>query len=128
MADTLTKKHKQRMQLGREEARKVRRYLRSLTTRPPNVEQLRRQLEQLDSDLAGRLEPVDRLEAIQRKLDLEAELSEAERVRLPEDYEPEFIEVAASFSERKGIRWPAWRELGVPARVLREAGIPRTRR
>jgi hypothetical protein len=42
--------------------------------------------------------------------------------------EKEFVEVAKSYSERKGITYSAWREAGVSAQTLREAGIPRTRR
>jgi hypothetical protein len=37
------------------------------------------------------------------------------------------VECAASYSERKGITWPAWREAGVSADVLRSAGVKRTR-
>ena len=39
-----------------------------------------------------------------------------------------FVEYAASYATRKGITWPAWREAGVSAEVLRAAGIKRTRR
>jgi hypothetical protein len=35
------------------------------------------------------------------------------------------VEVAASYSARQGISYDAWREIGVPAAVLREAGVSR---
>jgi hypothetical protein len=34
-----------------------------------------------------------------------------------------FVEVAASFSQRRGIDYGTWREVGVPADVLRAAGL-----
>lgn len=39
--------------------------------------------------------------------------------------EEEFIKVAASYSERNGISYAVWREMGVPARILNQAGIVR---
>ena len=39
-----------------------------------------------------------------------------------------FVEHAASYSDRKGVSYTAWREFGVPASVLRTAGIKETRR
>ena len=34
-----------------------------------------------------------------------------------------FVEAAAPYGERKGISYKAWREVGVPAAVLKRAGI-----
>jgi hypothetical protein len=34
-----------------------------------------------------------------------------------------FVEVAASFSQRRGIDYGTWREVGVPVDVLRAAGL-----
>ena len=34
-----------------------------------------------------------------------------------------FVAVAASFSQRRGIDYGTWREVGVPAEVLRAAGL-----
>jgi hypothetical protein len=39
--------------------------------------------------------------------------------------EREFAKVAQAYSQRKGISYAAWRELGVPADVLKRAGIGR---
>ena len=44
---------------------------------------------------------------------------------MTQDLENDFVRVAKSFSERKGISYKAWREVGVPARVLKLAGIHR---
>lgn len=37
-----------------------------------------------------------------------------------------FIAVAKHYGTRRGITYTAWRELGVPAPVLAQAGITRT--
>ena len=42
--------------------------------------------------------------------------------------EEEFIEAVKGYSGRKGISYSAWREIGVPADVLRRAGMAQTRR
>ncbi|GIU89638.1 MAG: hypothetical protein KatS3mg010_0737 [Acidimicrobiia bacterium] len=39
--------------------------------------------------------------------------------------EKEFVKVAKGYSARKGISYGAWREFGVPAEVLKKAGITR---
>jgi len=37
------------------------------------------------------------------------------------------VEVAKSYSSRKGISYAAWREVGVEPAVLKKAGISRAR-
>jgi hypothetical protein len=69
---------------------------------------------------------VKRLSLVQERLDL---LDELDRLGEQEDIgaaEAEFVAVAASYGERKGISYSAWREVGVPAAVLRSAGISRS--
>ena len=44
-----------------------------------------------------------------------------------EGLEAGFVEYAKAYSERKGITYAAWREAGVPASILKDAGIKRTR-
>ena len=41
--------------------------------------------------------------------------------------EAAFVKVAKRFGENRGIGYAAWREAGVPAPVLKKAGIARTR-
>ena len=41
--------------------------------------------------------------------------------------EAAFVKIAKAFSERRGLTYGAWRDAGVPADVLRRAGISRTR-
>ena len=40
--------------------------------------------------------------------------------------EDAFVQVAKSYGERQGISYNAWREVGVPAPVLKRAGIGRS--
>lgn len=69
---------------------------------------------------ADELTPVQRLDLVQWRIELEAALDNGH-----DDIESRFISCAAAYSERKGVTYAAWREMGVPARVLREAGITR---
>ena len=39
--------------------------------------------------------------------------------------EAEFISLAKAYGERKGISYAAWREVDVPAAVLKRAGVGR---
>jgi hypothetical protein len=39
--------------------------------------------------------------------------------------EKDFVDAARSYSDRKGISYAAWRELGVSASTLRRAGVAR---
>jgi len=41
--------------------------------------------------------------------------------------EAAFVKVAKQFGDNRGIRYGAWRDAGVPADVLKRAGIARTR-
>ena len=69
--------------------------------------------------------PIKRLSLIQERLDL---LSEKETMEGNVDlsaFEDEFVSAAKGYSERKGISYAAWRELGVPPAVLKRAGISR---
>jgi hypothetical protein len=49
----------------------------------------------------------------------------ASRGAAPAELEDDFAAVAADYAEKHGITYMAWRRLGVPARVLRKAGLSR---
>jgi hypothetical protein len=59
------------------------------------------------------------LQLIQRRHDLEKLLKGPDK----KDLEDRFIAVAREFSNHKGISRTAWREIGVPAAILKKAGI-----
>ena len=62
---------------------------------------------------------------MQEQLDLQRELERLEAKVDLGGLEREFVRVAKPYSERKGISYAAWRELGVSADVLKKAGITR---
>lgn len=127
----MSQEQKDAMARGRREARAVRNYLDALERgrkRGPKVtpERLRDRIAATQSAIDDATDPQSRLELIQQRMDDEERLVEVSQQESIDDLEPGFIEVAASYSERKGISYPAWRELGVPAKVLRAAGMTRS--
>lgn len=120
---TPTKAHKAAMQRGREEARAVRDYLDSLGRTVPDPDVIDEKVEQIQAKIDAEPDTLKRLALVQRRLDKEAELARAERLPDPETLEREFVKAVAGYSERKGITYAAWREVGVPASVLKEAGL-----
>lgn len=125
----MAKTKQQPAPVGNKETRIVRRYLESLESRrgpgrratPESVE---RMLAQVEAELSEATS-LERLTLLQRRLDLlAAQKSFADHS--DDDAEAAFIEIAGTWSARKGVSYQAWRDAGVPARVLRDAGISRT--
>ena len=69
--------------------------------------------------------PIRRVQLIQERIDLERTLNAPTETVDISELEDAFVDVAVSYSGRKGITYAAWREVGVPAAVLRRAGISR---
>jgi hypothetical protein len=69
--------------------------------------------------------PIQKLELVQEKIDLEAELEAPDAQADLTELEDSFVEAASAYGERKGISYIAWRSVGVPAAVLKRAGIGR---
>lgn len=125
--------HKEALAKGREQGRAVRAYLAALQRgkqRGPKMDskalekriaETQRQIDEVDN-------PAKRVELIQRRLDLEERLASVDEEPDLEALEKDFVDAAGEYSERKGITYSAWREAGVPAATLKQAGIPRTRR
>lgn len=124
----LSDQHKAAMQQGRVEGRTVRQYLEALQgeTRVDrkSAADVRQRLEQMMRDSTNS-DPLTQLKLVQERLDLEDLLTRLERQRSADDLEEEFVRVARSYSERQGISYRAWREVGVPASVLARAGVTR---
>lgn len=126
----MTTSHKQALAEGRAHSRAVAVYLDALRTqrrkrgRPVTIESLRARLQSTTDALAAAV-GVERLNLVQRRIDLEARIAVVEGntgTSLVEAQEA-FVLHAKAYSDAKGISVAAWRELGVPANVLREAGI-----
>lgn len=128
----MSEEHKAALAQGRREGRAVKQYLKMVGSRRPGRPVTKESLEKRVASLSERIEaeddPLKKLELIQNRLDAEDQMAELADTVDADAVEKEFVEVAKSYSERKGITYTAWRESGVSAQVLREAGIPRTRR
>ncbi|MCI0424493.1 MAG: hypothetical protein L0Z47_01415, partial [Actinobacteria bacterium] len=64
----------------------------------------------------------------QSRLEIEEQLSKASGGADLDQLEKDFVAHAKAYSERKGISYTAWREIGVPAATLKTAGLKETRR
>jgi len=128
----MSDEHKEALAQGRKEARAIKAYLSALDSRKPgrpvSKEGLHTRLEKVSEKLAATDNPLETVDLIQSKLDIERTLSELENTQDVDSLEAGFIGNVASYSQRKGIGYTAWREFGVPATVLRKAGIKETRR
>jgi hypothetical protein len=70
-------------------------------------------------------DPLSELKLIQERMNLQEEL---ENMGAPVDIaalENDFVSVASSYSQRQGISYAAWRQIGVEPSVLSKAGISR---
>lgn len=127
----MSDEHKAALAQGRRESRAIKAYLEALKSRRPGrpvtPESVRKRIESIDERLAAEDDPLKQLELRQEKIDAEVALKEVESKEDIDELERGFIDAAKPYSERKGISYMAWRQVGVPARVLKEAGIPRTR-
>lgn len=127
---TMSDEHKAALAEGRNQGRAVRNYLDALESHRPKRgrkrtrESIDTRLEAIEAEI-GTANSVKRLQLIQERLDLTAERdADTEVVDLTE-LEAAFVAAAKPYSERKGISYAAWRELGVPAPTLKAAGITR---
>ena len=127
----MTEEHKAALARGRKEARAIKRYLAALGARkpgrPPSPETLKKRLQTTRDRIEHETDPLRRVELIQRRIEIEDSLDRARNAANVTALEQEFIEYARTYSERKNISYEAWREAGVPAAVLRDAGIVRNR-
>ncbi|MEY2476848.1 MAG: hypothetical protein QOG87_2163 [Actinomycetota bacterium] len=73
-------------------------------------------------------DPLARLHLTQERIDLHAELVRVTNGQDPDlsAIEKEFVRVARLYGELAGITFAAWRQVGVDAEVLDQAGIVRT--
>jgi hypothetical protein len=128
----MSKEHKDALAQGRLEARSVKAYLDALGTkkrgRPVTKDSLEKKLAGVDSKLKSEVNPLKRLDLMQSKADVEKALANAHGGPDLEELAAGFEAHAKAYSERKGISYSTWREFGVPAAVLKKAGIPATRR
>jgi hypothetical protein len=126
----LTDTHKAALAQGRNEGRAVRAYLEALRGNKPKrgrkrtADSINKRLKAIDAQL-NTADPVAELRLVQERRDLNSELDGMGSQADLKSIEDAFVDVAASYSERQGISWASWREVGVPASVLTRAGLSR---
>jgi hypothetical protein len=129
-ARSMSDEHKQALAEGRRQGKAVRDYLAALEAEAhaPRGRKSTQDPAAIQAQIDTEPNPAKRLDLIQKRLDLQARLaSENESVDL-DALEKDFTEAVKPYAERKGISYTALREAGVPAAVLKQAGVPRTRR
>jgi hypothetical protein len=123
--------HKAALAEGRNHARTVGNYLEALEAnkpkrgRPRTLDSVEKRLQTVSDELKS-ASGISRLALLQERRDLEVELAGKQGGGTNiATLEKEFVKVGKTYSERKGISYGAWREFGVPADVLKKAGITR---
>ena len=118
------------MAAGRSEGRAVKNYLEALEQHRPKrgrkrtPDSINARLAKIADELPV-ADPMTRLSLVQERIDLETELKHMDDAVDLTEVEAGFVKAAKAYSERKNISYRAWREIGVPAAVLKSAGIGR---
>lgn len=126
----MTKEHKAALAQGRTEGRSVRNYLDALRANKPKrgrkrtPDSIKKRLDAIDDELAA-ADALNELRLVQERRDLQRELNAMNSGVDLAALEQDFVDVARSYSERQGIDYASWREVGVSAAVLKRAGVPR---
>jgi hypothetical protein len=129
----MSSQHKAALAEGRRSTAIVDRYLSALHIPKRRGRQVSRQaLQQRLSAAEAQVRNatgVARLHAAQAARDLRTRLDSiaSNRAADVKKLERDFVRVAKRFSDRRGISLGAWRDAGVPSRVLQRAGISRKR-
>lgn len=131
-ATTMTAEHKRALAQGREQSRAVRNYLEALEAHRPKrgrkrtPDSIKKRIGVIEDSLPD-ASPIQRLQMLQERRDLEIELEQGSAAVDLSGLEKAFVKAARAYGEAKGISYSTWREIGVPAEVLGKAGIARTR-
>ncbi len=126
----MTDEHKAALAQGRELGRAVRDYLEALEQNKPKrgrkrtQDSVKKRLEAINTSLPE-ASAIKKVELIQERRDLEVELATMGTTVDLSAVEKGFVKAAKQYSDRKGITYATWREAGVPAEVLKKAGISR---
>lgn len=122
--------HKAALAEGRAQGRAVRSYLEALEATKPKrgrkrtPESITKRLARIEEEM-GDASMTKRLDLVQERIDLQAELEAMDDTPDLSALEADFVANAKGYGERKGISYAAWRELGVEPAVLKQAGISR---
>jgi hypothetical protein len=127
----LSAEHKAALAAGRTEGKIVRDYLEALRTNKPKrgrrrtPESIAARLAAIERELAE-ADALEELRLLQERRDLAKELQTKDSGVDIGALETEFVKIAMSYSERQGIAYATWRDVGVEAAVLKSAGLARS--
>jgi hypothetical protein len=122
--------HKAALAVGREQGRLVRRYIEALEATKPKrgrkrtAETVAKRLLAVEAELSSAV-GLGKVHLVQELMDLQSELAQKTEAVDLQALEEGFISAAKEYGDRKGITYGAWRAVGVPASVLKSAGIAR---
>src|SRR3954451_22601694 len=128
---TMTAQHKAALAEGRSEGRAVKNYLEALQQNRPRrgrkrtPDSIKKRLAAIDAQFDD-VSALQQLQLVQERMDLKRELETLDTKVDLSALEAAFVKTAAQYAQRKRISYAAWRELGVPADVLKQAGIGRS--
>jgi hypothetical protein len=127
---SMSDEHKQALAEGRRQGKAVRDYLAALEAEAhkPRGRKPTQDPAAIQAQIDTEPDPAKRLDLIQKRLDLQERLAAANGSVDLEALEQDFVAAVKPYAERKGISYTALREAGVPAAVLKQAGVARTRR
>lgn len=129
---SMSDSHKAALALGRDQGMAVRKYLEAVDAqakserrgRRRTPESIKAQIAAVNRDILT-ADVVKRLTLIQRRLDLESDLASMDAEIDLAAIEAGFVASAGAYAARKALSYTAFRQLGVPAEVLKRAGIMR---
>lgn len=118
----MTEERKAAMARGHTEARAVRNYMQALHSgeAPKRHGRSRRSADEISAELAQTEDPMMRLK-LRSQMRQSAAISEPDMEKIT----AEFVKIVVAYSERTGLTYADWREEGVPAAVLKQAGLRR---
>jgi len=130
----VTQEHLDALRKGRDESRAVKAYLAHLKNHKPkrgrkpamqDIGSINARLEKIKEELAAESDALKRLHLLSEETKLENAANTLLKSDAPDgdQLEKDFIAVAKSFSDRRGIDRATWRKVGVSSEVLRKAGI-----
>ena len=126
----MTDEHKAALERGRAEGKAVKEYLEALRNNKPKrgrkrtPDSIKQRLAVIEAELAD-ASAVAELQLVQERRDLTDELESMDETVDLTELENAFVDVAKSYSDRKGISYASWRDVGVTPATLKRAGITR---
>ncbi len=124
----MDEEHKAKLARGRADARAVKGYLEYLENNKPRrgrrrtIESITKRLATIEQELDDAT-PLARLNLFQEQSDLSAELETLKQKTDGSELRAAFVEAAGRYAKSKGLEAAAFRQMGVDAKTLKEAGI-----